>query len=62
MTPIDWNAIIWTVIWVVGALVVLGLITWIVFASFAARQFKAISKDFDKGFDSDFFKSTRNRF
>ena len=60
---IDWNSIIWFVIWAAVILVSLGLIIWASLALFAARQFKSVKSDFkadfDKGFDSDFFKSSR---
>lgn len=56
---IDWNSIIWFVIWAVVILVSLGLVAWVVIAAFAARTFKAAKKDFDKGFDSDFFRRNR---
>jgi len=59
---IDWNAIIWFVIWAAVALAAIGIIIWIVVAAFAARQFKAVKADFDKGFDSDFFKNRRSNF
>jgi hypothetical protein len=58
---IDWNAIIWFVIWAAVALVSVGLVIWIVVAAVAARHIKAVRADFDKGFDSDFFKNNRLR-
>ncbi|MEO7018365.1 MAG: hypothetical protein ABI067_17795 [Leifsonia sp.] len=56
---IDWNAIIWFVVWAVVILASAGLVIWLIFASFAAARFRAVKKDFDKGFDSDFFKNHR---
>ena len=58
---IDWNAIIWFVIWAAVIIAALWLVIWITVASIAARQFKEVRRDFDKGFDGDFFKSVRRR-
>ena len=58
---IDWNAIIWFVIWAAVIIVGLWFVIWITVVSFAARNFKAVKKDFDRGFDSDFFKNPRRR-
>ena len=55
----DWNSIIWFIIWAVVIFAAAVIAIWIAVASFAARRFKAIRKDFDKGFDSDFFKRNR---
>lgn len=58
---IDWNAIIWFVIWAAVVIIGLWLIIWASVAAFAARQFKAVKSDLNKGFDSDFFKNARRR-
>lgn len=52
----DWNSIIWFIIWAVVILATCGLIIWAILAVLATRAFKAAKKDFDKGFESDFFK------
>ena len=59
---IDWNSIIWFVIWAAVIISAFVLVAWVTFASFIARRVKAEQRDFDKGFDSDFFKNARNRF
>jgi hypothetical protein len=55
----DWEAIIWFIIWAVVILAGAGLILWAVIAGFAISTARAAKKDFDKGFESDFFKSAR---
>ncbi|GAB3125772.1 hypothetical protein [Glaciibacter psychrotolerans] len=56
---IDWNAIIWFVIWAAAVIASLWLIIWVTVASIAVRRAKAFKADFDKGFDSEFFKRHR---
>jgi len=55
----DWEPIIWFVIWAVVILASVALVIWAGIAIFAARQFKEVREDFDKGFESDFFKRHR---
>ena len=46
----DWNALIWTVVWVVGGLIALGLVAWIIIASVVAKNFNRVSKSVASGF------------
>lgn len=55
----DWGAIIWFVIWAVVIFAAIALAVWITMAVFAARTVRKVSSDFDKGFDSEFFKRHR---
>ena len=59
---IDWNSIIWFVIWAAVIIAAVAFTIWVVFALFVARRIKESRRDFDKGFDSDFFKNARKRF
>ncbi|WP_157509573.1 hypothetical protein [Leifsonia sp. Root4] len=45
---IDWNAIIWFVIWAAVTIAGFWLIAYIAIATFAARQFKKMSNDMDE--------------
>ena len=36
----DWEPIIWAVIWIVVGLIALGIIGWVTVATIAARNFK----------------------
>lgn len=50
-----WIDIVWFVIWAAVILIGLGIITWIVVAAVTVRSVRNFNKDFDRGFDSDFF-------
>lgn len=58
-TLIDWNAIVWFIIWSAAIFIGLSMVVWIIVASIAAFVAKSVKDDFDKGFESDFFKRNR---
>jgi heme/copper-type cytochrome/quinol oxidase subunit 2 len=43
---IDWNAIIWFVIWAAVVFASIALIVWIVFATIAARHIRRVNDEF----------------
>ena len=55
----EWAALVWFIVWavVIGAAVIIAI--WVGFFIFATKKARALQADFDKGFDSDFFKRNR---
>lgn len=57
----DITSIIITIAICIGALLFLYFVCAGIIFLIAARQARKTVRDFDKGFDSDFFKNTRRR-
>jgi hypothetical protein len=52
----EWKDLIWFIVWGVAILGAVVTTIWAVVVIIAAKTAKKIHADFDKGFDSNFFK------
>ena len=55
----EWADLIWFIVWGVVIFAAVVIAIWVAFVIFATKKAKAFHADFDKGFDSDFFKRNR---